>query len=67
MTTTTEKLYLHIDEELQQCIGKAIELEKEQLKLDPHSNKWLAIQDELAERIQEIGDRVIWKYRQLPF
>ena len=67
MTTSTEKLYLHIDEELQQCIDKAIALEKQQLQHDPQSNEWLALQDELAERIQEIGDMIIWEYRQLPF
>ncbi len=69
MTPSNKKqnLYIHLDEELTDAIDKAIELEQEQLQLDPNSNKWLAIQDELAERIQEIGDMIIWEYRQLPF
>lgn len=67
MTTSTEKLYVHIDSDLQQCIDKAIALEKEQIHFDSHSNQWMDIQYELDERLQEIGNMIIWEYRHMPF
>ena len=67
MTTSTAQYTLRLGQAFIETIDHCIELEQRQQQLDPQSNPWLAIQDELAERLQEIGDMVIWEYRQAPF
>ncbi len=58
---------LSLDSELTGMINVAIELEKAQLQLDPDSHQWHVMRDELAERVQEIGNMIIWEFKQLPF
>jgi len=67
MTTPETKLSLRIDEELQQCIKAAIELETVQKEFDSFSNQWTRMQEELDERLQEIGNMVIWEFKEMPF
>ena len=62
-----ESYRIALDAELVSRLKAAIELEQAQLAVDPQSNRWLEMQDELAERLEEIGNMIIWEFKQLPF
>ena len=66
-SSSNESYRITLDAELVLSIREAIAIEQEQLEVDPHGNRWLILQDELAERLQEIGDMVVWEFKQLPF